>query len=520
MVLIMSPLTIFSIIFAIGLLILATFVLFYRRANKQTSFVRTGMGGEKIIMDSGSMVLPLFHTYIKVNMQTIEIPIKRIKENALITSDHLRVDIIAHYFVHVETSPEGVSLAAQTMGADTFNEEKVVDMFEERCEAALNAVVSRMTMDELHIKKEVFREEVEHFIKDDLASNGLILQSVALTHIDQTEREFFKEENVFDSQGLAKLAEQIATDKKKRVDIETKNTIEIRQLEYDAEKNAIDFEKQLVEEEELKRREINKIKQQSELDIETARIEKERDIELFQQEKNMKIAQGQKKVAEIWIETDKLKAEAAQASEEVTTSRERAQAERSREVEIISAEKEAQRQRIIAEAAKDAEEFASEATALRYQSEAAGKRAINEAANLLSNQQIDMKVKMQIVNQLPDIVRESVKPLENIEGIKIMHLDGLNSFGGNGNNGGSNSSPDNSNGGGGGSSSLSDQIVDSALRYKAQAPLVDGLLREIGIEGANISSISEALKSEVKLGDSSADKKDADDGKPTLKESA
>ncbi len=513
----MGSLTNLSAFFiALALLALAAFVLFFRRADKKTSFVRTGMGGEKVVMDSGTMVLPLFHNYIKVNMQTIEIPIKRTKENALITADHLRVDIIAHYFVHVETTSKGVSLAAQTMGEGTFDKERVFDMFEERCEAALNAVVSRMTMDELHIEKKQFCDQVAQFIDEDLASNGLVLQSVALTHVDQTEREYFKEDNVFDSQGLSKLAEQVAADKKKRVDIETKNAIEIRELEYEREKNAIDFEKQLVEEEELKRRDINKIKQQTELDIETARITKERDIELFQQRKNIMIAAGQKKVAEIWIETDELKAKAAKASEEVTTSRERAQAERSREIEVISAEKEAQRQRIIAEAAKDAEEFASEATSMRYRAEAAGKRAINEAANLLSNQQIDMKVKMQIVDQLPSIVRESVKPLENIEGIKIMHLDGLNAFGGNSGGGGS----ANNNGGGNnnmGGASLSDQIVDSALRYKAQAPLVDGLLREIGIDGASIGSISKALKDEVSFDDSDTD---SDDKGDKLKESA
>ena len=517
--LIMSSLTsLLGIPIAIALLVLAVFILFYRRANKQMSFVRTGMGGEKIVMDNGTMVLPLFHNFIKVNMQTIEIPIERVKDNALITLDHLRVDIIAHYFVRVETTVKGVSLAAQTMGENTFKLDKVVDMFEERCEAALNAVVSRMTMDELHIKKEQFRDEVENFIQDDLASNGLVLQSVALTHIDQTELEYFKKENVFDSQGLAALKERMAADEKKRVDIEARNEIEIRELKYEAEKNAIDFDKKLVEEEELKRREINEIKQKTELEIETVRIAKERDIEVLQQKKNIRIAEGQKHVAEIWIQTDKLKAEAAKASEEVITSRERAQAERNREVEVISAEKEATRQRIIAEAGMDAEKFASEATSMRYQAEAAGKRAINEAANLLSNKQIDMKVKMQIVNQLPDIVRESVKPLENIEGIKIMHLDGLNTFGGGGNNGGSSSEGGGNNGGGNGGASLSDQIVDSALRYKAQAPLVDGLLREIGIDGASVSSISKALKDEVTFDDD--DTKAVDDKSDGFKESA
>ncbi len=510
----LSVLLIVSI--AVGLLVLAAFVLFFRRANKQMSFVRTGLGGERVITDSGVLVIPLLHNIIKVNMRTIEIPISRSQEDSLITRDHLRVDVKANYFIRVETTVSDIALAAQTMGNTTFDEDKVIDMFEERCEAALNAVISKMTLDELHTNKEHFRAEVEEFISEDLSSNGLILQSVALTHVDQTSVEFFNEENIFDSQGLTILKEQTAKDAKKRADDETKRAIEIRQLEYDREANAIDFEKKLVEEEETKRKEINEIKQKTERDIAAARISKERDIELLQQRKSILIAEGQKKVAEIWIETDKLKADAAKTSEEVTTARERAQAERNREIAIISTEKEAERQRIIANASADAEVVASEAAAIRYQVEATGKNELNKAANTLSNDQIDMQVKMQIVRQLPDIVKESVKPLENIEGIKIIQLDGLNAAAGTGQSSGSGDAPSLPQGGGnGGGGSLSDQIVDSALRYKAQAPLVDSLLREIGIDGTSMSSLSKALKKEVSLKDRNADEEGSN-----LKESA
>lgn len=514
----MDLITVLGVVLAFAsVLFFLVYLLFFKRANKQMSFVRTGMGGEKVVINSGTMVLPLFHNMIRVNMKTIEIPISRSAERSLITKDHLRVDIKANYFVRVETESRDVALAAQTMGNDTFDEDKVIDMFEERCEAALNAVVSKMTMDELHIQKDHFREEIESFMHNDLASNGLILQSVALTHVDQTDLQYFQETgNVFDSQGLTMLKEQIAKDEKKRVEVETQKEIEIRELQYEAEKNAIDYDKQLVQEQEERRKEINQIKQETEKEIEHARISKERDVELFQQKKSEAIADGQKKVAEIWIETDKLKAIAAKTSEEVTTAREQAQADRNRIVEVISAEKEADRQRIIAEAGADAEAFAAKAAELRYQVEAAGKRAINEAANLLSNQQIDMKVKMEIVKQLPDIVKESVKPLENIDGIKIMQLDGLNGVGGGqgqANGGGTGGSNGGGNGGMGGGS-LSDQIVDSALRYKAHAPIVDGLLKEIGIDGASINSISKALKDEVSIDD----KKDS--GKGELKESA
>ena len=68
------------------------------------------------------------------------------------------------------------------------------------------------------------------------------------------------------------------------------------------------------------------------------------------------------------------------------------------------------------------------------------------------------------------IVRESVRPMEKIEGIRILQVDGLH--GGNGGNGGN------------GGRSATDEVIDSALRYRVQAPLIDSLLADIGIEGA------------------------------------
>jgi hypothetical protein len=70
-----------------------------------------------------------------------------------------------------------------------------------------------------------------------------------------------------------------------------------------------------------------------------------------------------------------------------------------------------------------------------------------------------------------------VRPMERIEGIKILHVDGL---------GGSSGGPSNGDGSGGG---FADGVVNSALRFRAQAPLVDQLLREIGIEGGDIQRL-------------------------------
>jgi len=85
-------------------------------------------------------------------------------------------------------------------------------------------------------------------------------------------------------------------------------------------------------------------------------------------------------------------------------------------------------------------------------------------------------LRMRLVEKAQDIIRESVRPLERIDGIKILQVDGLGGLGGSGK-------------GGDGGGNFTDGVVNSALRFRAQAPLVDQLLREIGIEGGDIQRL-------------------------------
>jgi uncharacterized membrane protein YqiK len=87
-------------------------------------------------------------------------------------------------------------------------------------------------------------------------------------------------------------------------------------------------------------------------------------------------------------------------------------------------------------------------------------------------------LRMRLVEKAEAIIRESVKPLERIDGIKIMHVDGLGGSG-------SGAGIDGTNGG-----NFADGIVNSALRFRGQAPLVDQLLREIGLEGGDIQRLA------------------------------
>ena len=67
----------------------------YLRSSKERAFVRTGFGGQKVVMNGGALVLPIVHEVIPVNMNTLRLEVSRGREQAIITKDRMRVDVTA-----------------------------------------------------------------------------------------------------------------------------------------------------------------------------------------------------------------------------------------------------------------------------------------------------------------------------------------------------------------------------------------------------------------------------------------
>ena len=130
----------------------------------------------------------------------------------------------------------------------------------------------------------------------------------------------------------------------------------------------------------------------------------------------------------------------------------------------------------------------ADAARLRYAADAEGRRSLNEADNLLTPELVAMRVKLALIENVDAIIRESVKPMEAIDSLRIVHVDGLT---------GRAPAAHGGDGGGNGVSvtdgNLADQAVNAALRYRAQAPLLDSLLKEVGIEGGELTGLAAPL---------------------------
>src|SRR5262245_65904480 len=95
----------------------------YRRSSQEVAFVRTGLGGQKVVVNGGALVLPIVHEVIPVNMNTLRLEVKRGREQAIITKDRMRVDVVAEFYVRVQAEAAAIAAAAQTLGQRTMQPE-------------------------------------------------------------------------------------------------------------------------------------------------------------------------------------------------------------------------------------------------------------------------------------------------------------------------------------------------------------------------------------------------------------
>lgn len=497
----------------------------YKKSTKDFALVKTGLGGEKIISSGGTLQIPGFQEIVKINMRTLRIRVERTREDALITDDFMRVDIAADFYVRVAGDEKAIAKAAQALGDRLNDPDQVKELMESKFVGALRSAASSMTMTELHKNRPNFITSVQGAIADELAQNGLELESVSLTSFDQTKLEYFNEDNAFDAEGRAKLAETIEGRKKRTNEVEQENRIAIEQRNLEAEKESLAIEqkkreaeieqRQAIEVREAEQKAVIAQKRESQarlereaeiekekaieaaeidkkLALERKRIEQDRDLEVAEQERQIMVAEKSEAESAARAKAAEAEKERVEKEEAVKTAGEVAGAERQKQIDVIDARRKAEREAVAitvaAEAGKKAAEDEAEAklTVARadadsikiraeadekaYAVEAEGRRSLNEADNALNDTQVALREKLALLEALPSIVQEAVSPLKNIDGIKI--LQGYNGVG----NGVTNSSST-------GSADPMSNLTNAALAYKAQSPLVDTLLSELGLTG-------------------------------------
>lgn len=608
----------------------------YRRSSKEIAFVRTGMGGERVVISGGAFVLPIIHNITSVGMKTLCIEVQRNGNKSFITKNRMRAEVTAEFYVRVAPTNDSVSIAAQTLGSRTLEPDSLKELVQGRFVDGLGVVAAKMSLDEIQENRSDYIKKVATHVEEAIKHTGLELETVSLTSLNQAPVSVFDPSNTFDAEGLTQITEFTQSRKKKRNDIEKDTEVSIRNKNLQSIKQTLEIEKEeefskyqqkreieqqraientetiktksekekeselaeissqkdieiarigkkdfvemeksiqetkLIQEIEKRRKEQNEFRKQTEIeikqrdvdteksilelerDVEFSRLEKQRSvdiklaeekaqtakeearkryeseeayimaeeqiknaktaqqknvdsfkiaaeqeirvldiekakrIEIEEKQKQLEVLEKSKSVLKTKMEEEVARAKAVEAEEKVNSIRDIEQANKAKALGVIDASKNAEREKLAAMAAK-----------IRYEIEAAGKKALNEAENLRSDASRRSALRLKLAEKIEGIIREWVKPMQNIDSIKVVDVNGLPGF----SQGGGSSSADGAGSEGSGASyggdskkgSLADNVVNSALRYRAQQPFLDSLLKEVGMSPGEASNIRNIL---------------------------
>ncbi len=578
---------------ALFIIFVLVYKSFYRKAPADAALVISG-GSKKRVVFGGTLVNPITNTAQLISLNTLQLPVEREGQAALITKDSLRVDIQAEFYVKIEPNEQDVLKAVASLGEKTLTPQAVNTLLEGKLVGVLRSVAATMDLQELHEKRQEFSDQVQEACLEDLEQNGFKLETVAVTNLDQTPLEALDENNRFDVVAIQTIKKEVEEKQTETAKIEHENKVrretdrlkaelEIKQKEEETETEGLEVEKRLdfAQEEQSKEIATNKAKQERSVEahkfeqlqaveearikqeqavksaeiaqtqkIEMERIEQERQVEeseilqkqtveiarvqqqqmveeaeiqrslsiekakidqeatvkeadierkiiLLDKEREEKEAEAQnailislkeKERETALIELLQVSAEKARAEAAVETAEAIEKAERESKIELIRAEQEADEKRIAMEKNADAEAYAvvesakaeleaaevqaqakrilAEALLVEAKAEADGEEALINSKNQAEPQVLVSDAVLALVEVLPQVTNELMKPAERIESIRVLDLGG--NSGGNGNSGGMN------------------RILGSIINAGAAMPLLKELVNFSGFDTAKI----------------------------------
>lgn len=358
----------------------------YRKASANEALVRTGWGNAQVALNGGIAVYPFVHQISPVSLETMKLEVERQGQDALITQDNLRVDVKAEFYIRVNPTKDDIIQAARSLGSKSINPREVGTLVFEKLVSALRSVAAQKDLAAIHSDRKTFASAVQELVSEELIQNGLLLESVTISRLDQTDPHGLSDENIFDAQGKKKITEITAAARVERNRLERLAEQAMTQQDVQTREQVLALERQRAEAAATQERDVANVLAERtrekqafaveqekaireaeiarDLAIETANIERDRTLIRRQQEreqtdiertKAVELAERQKQISIAEAEATRAAAEqgalAAQAEREranqqITTVQATAQAEREAQTKLIAAKQVIEQDRI------------------------------------------------------------------------------------------------------------------------------------------------------------------------------
>ncbi|MFQ3610533.1 MAG: SPFH domain-containing protein [Fimbriimonadales bacterium] len=403
----------------------------FLRPSANLAYVITGWRGRRVLIDSSGLYVPFLHERVPVSLETMKLEVERKGPDALITRDNLRVDVKAEFYIKVQPDAESVLNAARSLGDKSVNAQSVSALVFEKLVSALRSVAATKDLVEIHAQRDAFASGVQQLVRADLEQNGLTLESVTISRLDQTSQELLSDNNIFDAQGKRKITEitQSALVERNRLELEAQREITLKSVQ--TQKEILELERQRAEAEAAQQSEVAKVQAEKKREAETYRIEQDRQVkeaeiqqdqavrtaaierdkllllrqqelqktdieraktvELTEREKEIAVAEAERKRAEAEKAALEAQAERERANQQIITVQQLAAAEREAQAKLIAAKQQIEQERIKRETDVQVQAFAEV-----KQAEARRQAAELEAQATLTRAEAEAKAREQV----------------------------------------------------------------------------------------------------------------------------
>ncbi|TME30026.1 MAG: hypothetical protein E6I66_10280 [Chloroflexi bacterium] len=399
-----GPLLVFGVVIIVALLVFYV-ASRYRVANANEALIVSGSQGAKVrnergqlitppgdkgvkvVVGGGTFVMPLIHRVgrLKLTVRQIDVVL-----GDAVTSQGIKVKVQG-----VATFKIGRDVESLRNAAERFldaKDEHVDSIVKNVLEGSLRSIVGRLTIEELIMDRQKLQQEVQDAAKGDLSSSGLQIDAFTIQSITD-------ESGYVDLLGAQKLAvvEKDARMAKAAADqLASVREAEAEQIKIQAQRDVS-----------LKR---------AEAQIQTAAAEARaaQAGPLAQADAQQEVTRKQTELATLAAlrkEQELLSTTVKPAAAEAQAAIQRAEGEKRARIAAAEAGAEAERLQGSAEAAVVLTKGEAEAKALAMRADAY--KQFNDAALIQT-----------VLAALPDIVRAAAEPMEHIDSLTVMSVDG------------------------------------------------------------------------------------------------
>lgn len=343
---IVPGLIVIAVIFIVLMGLLAIVKAWYIKVPQGTALIINGLAGQLKVSFTGALVFPVIYKkeFMKISLITLEVD--RRGKDGLICRDNMRADITVAFYLRVNETTADVLKVAKSVGAERASDKAAVNqLFNAKFSEALKTVGKQIEFVSLFENRQEFREKIIEVIGNDL--NGYVLEDVAIDYLEQTPKSALDPANILDAEGIKKITELTAAQNVRTNILERDEELAIKKKNVETVEAMLELQRQQADAEAKQEREVATLRAREEAETKKVQEEERKKAEATTISVEQDLA--------VQTENQKREIEVAEQNRQRAVAIEEEKVTRARDLEIVSREREVELQRIEAEKAVEVE---------------------------------------------------------------------------------------------------------------------------------------------------------------------